>query len=326
MKIAITGASGHIGVNLCRRLVKDNHQIKALVRNDRRGLESLPIDFVVGSLEDSGSLEKLTQDVDVVYHLAAKISIDGDPDGSVHRINVIGTKAVVEACIKNKVKRLIHFSSIHAFDLENAGETLDENSPKIEGLGFAYDNSKHAGELEALKAIKHGIEVIIINPTSVVGPNDYKPSLVGQTMINLYHGKMPGLIHGGFDWVDVRDIAEASVNALKMGRSGELYLLSGKWQPIGQIAQLVAQHSEKKPPAIIFPLWLAYMAIPFLKIWSKMSRQPPLFTRESLAAISQSHRNISSRKAEEELGFSARPLEETIRDTMDWMKGAEMIE
>jgi dihydroflavonol-4-reductase len=320
MKIAITGASGHIGANICRLLLKHHHQLKVLVHKDRRALRGLQTEEIQGSILDPKVIEKLVEGVDAVIHLAAIISIGQKQNEKELVVNTEGTKNIVDACLKAGVKRFIHFSSIHAFNQFPLDETLDE---KREGAGhsaFSYDRSKHESEIMVLEANKKGLACIILCPTAVFGPCDFKPSLLGQMFIRLKTGKIPAVIPGGFNWVDVRDVAEATKNALTQGKAGEKYLLGGKYLSIHELIQLIAQQTSIKKPVFKCPYFLALAGAPFFQSWAKLTRTTPLYTRMSIQTLRFSNRYISHKKAMKELDYSPRPLSESIADTYHWFK------
>jgi dihydroflavonol-4-reductase len=325
MKIAVTGASGHIGNNLCRALVESGYEVIALIHLDGSSLGNLRLFRVHADVLDPASLRAAFQDVDVVYHLAAKISIEGDPGGAVMRVNVEGTRNVVEACLASGVKRLIHFSASHVFQQDPHDEELDERRSFVQEGAFPYERSKFLAELEVLKGVKAGLNAVILNPTSVLGPYDYKPSLLGKALIDLYNGGIPSVVPGGFDWIDVRDVVTTSIAALEKGKSGERYLISGTWKTTRELAAIMEEVTGKRAPKYISPLWLAKLAVPFSKAMGKLSHTPPLFTKEALSVLSRSNPNVQSRKARKELIHTTRPLCETIRDTYGWYQLRGMI-
>jgi dihydroflavonol-4-reductase len=153
-----------------------------------------------------------------------------------------------------------------------------------------------------------------------MGPNDFKPSLIGQAIIQLYKGKIPALVPGGYDWVDVRDVVKGTIEAMENGRTGQSYLLSGHFKTLPELYEQITliQGKDKKLPVI--PFWLAEVGVPFLKAWGRVSGNKPLYTRESVEILETAHTKISSKKARNELGYESRPFEDTLRDTIEWFK------
>lgn len=316
MKIALTGASGHIGANLCRKLLDKHHDLRVLTSRYTDSLKGLDLELVQGDLLNKSSLIELADGAELMIHLAATISINGDQH--VLDTNVIGTKNVLDVVRTCKVKRLIHFSSIHALVHQPLDQPLDEERPLAVSDHIVYNQSKALAEELVLQAAKSGIDAVIINPTSVMGPNDFKPSLIGQAIIQLYKGKIPALIPGGYDWVDVRDVVDGTIMAMENGRAGQSYLLSGHFKTLPELYEEIVQIKgiDKKLPLI--PFWLAEVGVPFLTAWARISGNKPMYTKESVAILKSAHTNISSKKARHELGYKSRPFKDTLRDTIDW--------
>jgi dihydroflavonol-4-reductase len=317
MKIAITGASGHIGNNLCRLLLEKGNHLKVLINKTEKSLEGLSLEKVYGNILDINKVDELIKDTEYVFHAAALISIGNEQKSLVYQTNTQGTKNVVDACLKYQVKRLIHFSSIHALHANNPDEVLNENNSLANSRDLDYDKSKALGETFVLEACSKGLDAIILNPASVVGPFDYMPSLVGQMLIKIAKGKLPFLIKGGYHFVDVRDVAETAINAMTLGQSGQRYLLTSQWKSLLDVAKLVAGEQRKKVPAKI-PTPLAWIGLPFIFIFSKIIGAKPLYTKESLKIIASSPKIVENKKAVEELKLMPRLVDETFRDALSW--------
>lgn len=317
MKIAVTGANGHVGANLCRKLIAEGHQVKAFVHHQKNSIQDLDVEIIVGSLKDKKSLRKLVKDCDVVFHLAAIISIDGQRE-KLLETNVQGTANLLEVILENGVKRLVHFSSIHVLSHYPMNETMDENRPLVETSPMMYEVTKSRGEKLVHEAIKKGLDAVIINPTAIVGPNDFKPSLVGQVLIKLYKGTLPALVPGGYNWVDVRDVAEGAISAMKNGRKGERYILSGHYKSVTEMARHLEKVTGKKMTHFSVPTFLAMAGVPFIKAYSVITHTEPLYTFLSLRTLKEVNQNISHEKATRELGYHPRPFDQTLKDTIDW--------
>lgn len=320
MKIAVSGGSGHIGVNLCRELAKKGHTIRVLVHKNTKALQGIPIEAVQGDLKDTTSLSSLVHDADIVIHLAAIISIQGNRTGELFDINVEGTRKILEASRRASVKRFIHFSSIHALVQFPFDQILDENRPLAVRDKMAYSRSKALAEDAVLEAAKQGMDATILSPTAVIGPFDYAPSLMGRALILLAAGRMPALVPGGYNWVDVRDVTYAAIRAIEKGRKGERYILSGHWKTLKQISELVSKITDHHTRRITCPNWLARFGLPLINLYCSLYDKDPLYTRDSLCTLRASHRNISHEKATEELDFKPRPFKETIKDTVAWFE------
>lgn len=326
MKISVTGASGHVGANLIRELLNLNHEVRVLYYKDERGFAGLPVQAIKGNLFDLNALNELIKGSEIVIHLAAQISISGDRDGSVFRINTEGTRNVCQSCLENHVRRLIHFSSIHAYNARPFEGILDESRKMVDETAFRYDFSKATGQNIVMEYVSKGLDAVVLNPTSIIGPFDYKPSLMGQVFLQLYKRELPALVHGGYDFVDARDVAHAAILSIDKGKCGEKYLIGGTWKTIKELGDLVHKVTGKKPPRFIAPFWLANVGVPFLWLWAKMLNKRPIYTRESLDILKNAHRNVCHQKAADELGFTARPLEETISDIYSWYREHHYID
>jgi dihydroflavonol-4-reductase len=319
MNVAITGASGHIGNCLVQDLKKQGATIKALVHNFRSVLDILDIELIQGNLSDTDSLNKLCEGADVVFHLAAQIVIQNKSVEQIYETNVTGTKNILKAAINCKVKKFIHFSSIHAFQTGSPGQLLDENRPLVETNKTIYEFTKAEGEREVLKAVKGGLNAIILNPTAVIGPFDFRRSLLGQAILKIHQNRLPFLVSGGYNWVDVRDVVSASIRAIQSGRKGEKYILSGEYYNLEDLSTIISRISGCKIPVIV-PVSLARLACPFITAYSSFTNKTPLYTYQSLDILVNSPVNISNGKARKELNYVPRPLEQTVRDALTWYR------
>ena len=282
--------------------------------------------IVEGDISDPPALRALMEGAETVFHLAGRISIVGSEGGLVEKTNVGGVRNVIRACREARVRRLVHCSSIHAFDANPNDQIVDETRTLALGPGHAaYDRSKALGQQAVLDAVKAGLDAVIINPGAVVGPCDFKPSRMGAVFLDIYHRRLPMLIDGGYNWVDARDVAQGALAAEKKGRPGEAYLLTGHWVHICEVSRTISRLSGRKTPQIAVPIWLAAAASWFSLGWGRVRGTMPKFTPAAIEAI-QSHRYISHEKATRELGYTPRPFEETVRDTLEWFRQAGMLE
>ena len=319
MRVVVTGASGHVGANLVRALRERGDTVRALVHRNEAALDGLDAERVRGDVLDADSLVRAFEDAERVYHLAALISIDGDRGGAVPAINVRGARNVAEAALTTGVRRLVHCSSIHAFDQKPLDQPLDETRARSDQRPRhpSYDVSKARGEREVRGVIERGLDAVIVNPTAVVGPNDFQSSRMGRVILDLALGRLPMLIAGGFNWVDVRDVCSGILAAGDRGRTGENYLLGGRYASVGELAALVKRETGTPTPRFTSPFWLALMGAPFVVAAGRITGREPLYTIEALRAL-RANREISTAKARAELGFAPRPLERTVRDTLEW--------
>ena len=325
MKTVVTGAAGHVGANLVRSLISQGRSVSVLVREDTRAIQGLDIETVKGDVSQFDLLYKLFKDADVVYHLAAHISLRMDDWQRCDLTNMAGVRNVVEACLQTAVKRLVHFSSIHAIKQEPLGFPINENRHLVDTENCPpYDRSKAAGERVVMKGMEQGLDAIIISPTGIIGPYDYKPSHFGEVLLSLAHRRMPVLIDGGFNWVDVRDVVTGAIVAEKLAPKGEKYILSGHWASIHDIAEIMTEIIGIPTPKLVCPFWVADCGAPVATFLANLIGKRPLYTNVSLMAL-KGNRAISCKKAERDLGYRARPLRETILDTLNWFKENKLL-
>jgi dihydroflavonol-4-reductase len=323
--VVVTGAGGHIGGNLARALLERGRTLRLVARHDTRAVEKLGAEIVRADVLDRDSLTRAFAGADVVYHLAANISIVGDQNGRVRAVNVEGPRNVVEACLRCGVRRLVHFSSIHAFAQQPLDLPLDEARGHVDGAAPAYDRSKAAGEREVLAGVARGLDAVIVNPTGVLGPCDYKPSRMGAVLLGIARRQFIALIDGGFNWVDVRDVCAGAIAAEERGRRGERYLLSGEWVALRTLGEWVGQVTGVRLPRWDSPMWLARIGAPFVQTWSQLTSSEPLYTSESLVAL-RANRTISHAKATRELGYQPRPIRQTVEDSLRWFIDAGRLQ
>ncbi|MFC1941823.1 NAD-dependent epimerase/dehydratase family protein [Chloroflexota bacterium] len=318
MITAVTGANGHVGANLVRALVAGGRPTRSLVHINRRSISGLGTEIIICDVREQESLCRAFDGVDVVYHLAANISITMKEWPLLEWINVIGTRNVVEACLRSGVRRLVHFSSIHALVQEPLGTPVDEARPLVASRHSPpYDRSKALADKEVLSGIEKGLDAVIINPTAIIGPNDYQLSYIGEALLAMANGKLPAMVAGGYDWVDVRDIVEGAMRAEEQAKSGERYILSGHWVSIRDIAAMVSEITGVSTPGFVCPLWLARLGAPILHSFSNLREKWPLYTSVSMRALKSNH-SISHEKAANDLGYQPRPFRETMIDTLRW--------
>ncbi|MCD4736475.1 MAG: NAD-dependent epimerase/dehydratase family protein [Bacteroidales bacterium] len=323
--ISITGASGHVGNYLTKLLIRNGYKVRTLVHNDEDDLLNSGAEMIRGNILDKSVVVRLCDGADCVFHLAAKISIDNKEKDLVYKTNVEGTRNIVDVCKEYKIAKLVHFSTIHALDLENVNNPLDEFNPLIKDSWLIYDKSKARGERLVLEAAANGLNAVIVNPTAVIGPYDHKPSYLGQAMIKMYLNKLPMLVKGGYNYVDVRDVAQGALNAALKGKRGERYILGGKWFSLKDLSSKIGEIHGRKTPGFAAPLFVAKIGLPFISAFAAVSGQHPLYTKESLYILKYSGRNISNKKAVEKIGFFSRPIEETLKDTFEWYEQHNLL-
>lgn len=320
MIIAVTGANGHVGTNLCPLLLREGHQVRALVYHGRSPYCAGAVETVKGDVLDPASLDQLCRGADVLIHLAARISIRKRDGHDIQEVNVKGTENIVEACKRNNVGRLIHFSSIHALSHDPIDQPMNEDRPLSLASPMEYERTKARGEMAIREAVKSGLDAVVLNPSAILGPFDHKPGLLGQAILRIAHHKIPALVPGGYNWVDVRDVAEAAVQAISKGRAGEHYILSGHWHSLKELSALIGETLGSKTASLMVPFWIAQIGVPFYTAWAAITNDHPLYTFDSLSILKENPHNVDNGKARKELGFNPRPLKESLNDTLQWFR------
>ena len=318
--IVVTGASGLVGGNLVRALLAQGRPVRALVHRDRRALTGLDVETISADLTDPSSLRQAFRGADIVYHLGSSISISSGNWDELERVNVIGTRNVIDACLHNNVHRLMYFGSIHSYQQEPFNQLLDEYRPLLTGDNHPpYERSKALAEMETRRSLDRGLDSVILIPTAIAGPFDFRPSYFGQALQLLAHGRIPALVRGGYDWVDVRDVVDSAIKAEQLAPRGGRYILSGHWHSLKDVARFTSEFSGKPAPRFTVPIWLAQLAQPIMAKLAQVNGAQPIYTRPMLNAMKSNH-NISHARATRDLGYSPRPFQQTIADTLNWFK------
>jgi dihydroflavonol-4-reductase len=320
--ILVTGATGHLGNVLVRELLEHGERVRVLTRPGKiaRALEGLGVEIVPGDLLDPGSLERAMQGAELVYHLAARISLENGPDPETERVNYQGTLNILTAARTARIRRLVYASSIYALKKPMKGVLLDESQPfDTAGCKGAYDCSKARASLAVLRETAAGLDGVLVCPTAIIGPFDFHGSEAGRAIRLYMHPGMRFYVEGAYDFIDVRDAATGFVLAAEKGRSGEIYILSGGRMTVREVAQTIWQASGRRAAGIRVPLGLAYLAAGFMPIFTRLTKTQLIFTRYSLDAI-QSNSQISHAKASQELGFTPRPVRQAILDAVQWLR------
>ena len=277
------------------------------------------VDHTMADVRRKAELGPVFEGADVVFHLAAKITL-ASVDPEAWDINVRGPAAVAAAALEAGVARLVHCSSVHAFDLARSRPRLDERSPRATDADRPlYDRSKAAGEDEVRRVIEAGLDATIVNPTGIIGPVDLEPSRINAIIDQAARGHLPVAVHGGFDWVDVRDVVLGLVAAAERGRTGENYLLPGHQATVVHLGRLAAAFNGHLGPVVALPGGLARWVAPLGERIGRLIHSEA-FTPASIGTLLDDP-VVDGSKAAAELGHHPRPLEDSVRDTVRWFEG-----
>ncbi len=318
----ITGAAGRVGNVLLRtlRTREPDRPLRALLlpNEPTRSIDGLGVEVVRGDVRDLASLEAAFDGAEGVFHAAGYISLAGD-DARLKAINIDGPTNVVAACRSKGVRRLVHLASTHAIaEPDDATTVLDESVPldPARALG-GYGKSKAAGAQVVLQAAREDLDAVVVCPSGVLGPFDWLPSAQGRYLIDAVRRGIVAHVGGGYDFVDVRDLATGIATAMQKGRRGEHYILNGDYLPLREMGDLAGKAVGKHVRQIQLPVGLARAAAMVTPLWYRLSGTTPNLTNESLDIVFGAAKLVHT-KAHRELGFTVRPLSETVRDQMHW--------
>ncbi|MBQ9507379.1 MAG: NAD-dependent epimerase/dehydratase family protein [Clostridia bacterium] len=316
----ITGGTGYVGLALVKYLVGRGEKVRLLLLDDHPCLEGIDCEKLYGNICNPDDLEKAFADAETVYHIAGVVDISGKKEELMWNVNVGGTRNVVEACKKRGVKNLIYVSSIDAYpDKFSEGVISERNSYSEVGLHSPYAITKALATQIVLDA-KDELKVCCLQPTGVIGPDDYMGSSVGAMVDLFIKGMFPvSMNFGAYNFVDARDMAVAMRCAVDTGRSGECYILGGHKVTVDELMGYMAATLGKKKPRVKISKGLIKPFVPLVSKAMEIAKLPPMLNSFSLSKLEENC-NFSNEKAKKEIGFSPRPVEETIRDTVLWHK------
>jgi dihydroflavonol-4-reductase len=309
-----------VGVNLVPELRARGWAVRTLGRRPLLGWDPDEVVHTRGDVRNRADVDRAMDGVDVVFHLAARITLSTH-DAEAWSVNVQGPATVAQAALDHGVRRFVHCSSVHAFDLARSRPILDEHSPRSTDPDRPiYDRSKAAGEVEVRHVVEAGLDAVIVNPTGVIGPVDPEPTRANRVLLRAARGHLPVVVAGGFDWVDVRDVVLGLVAAADRGSIGENYLLPGHPMSALRLGRMVAGLNGHLGPLVAIPGRVARWIAPVgERIGGFMGSDS--FTPASIGTLLEQP-SIDGSKAERELGHTPRPLEDTLRDLV-WAAARE---
>ncbi len=327
----VTGAKGHLGNTIVKKLISEGKKVRALILPTDTidvGFDS-NVEIIEGDVTNIKSLEDFfsgTDDYDTyVIHCAGIVSIATKFNETVYNVNVNGTKNIVDLCIKHNINKLVHVSSVHAIRELPKGETITEvdtfDPNLVTGL---YAKTKSEATQYVLDATKKGLDACVIHPSGIVGPNDYGKGHLTQLVIDFYQNRLTAYVDGGYDFVDVRDVADGIISAIENGKSGECYILSNKYYEIKEILDMIAKISDKKEVKTKLPIWFAKLSAPLAELYYKILKQTPLYTSYSLYTL-ESNSKFSHEKADKYLEYHTRNMETSVEDTIKFLKKHKKI-
>lgn len=323
MLVLVTGATGFVGSHVARALADQGADLRLLVRasSDLRNVEDLKAELVVGDLRDPSSIDRATQGCDVVFHVAADYRLWVRDPEEMYRANVEGTRAILEAARKNKVRRVVYTSSVATMGFTGNGHPADENSPvSLANMIGPYKRSKFMAEQVAIEAAHNGTDVVVVNPTAPMGERDIKPTPTGRIVVDFLKKKFPAYVDTGLNLVDVSECARGHIAALEKGKSGERYILGGENLTLKQILDKLAAITGLPSPNVKVPyvMALATGVVDEMVTGRVLGREP----RATIDAVRMGRKKmfVTSAKAERELGWKSLPVDDALRRAVSWFR------
>ncbi len=317
----VTGANGHLGKTIVKLLCEAGKHVRGLILQNEQFESIAGVKYYSGDIRNKNTLEPLFLSKKNLYviHTAGIIDICEKTSPLLKAVNVLGTKNIIELCIKHSVKRLIHVSSVHAIPEKEALEIIDEvNEFSSEAVIGTYAKTKAEASQIVLEASKAGLDAVIVHPSGIIGPNDdSNNNFLVQMISDFISGKLLACVNGGYDFVDVRDVAKGCILALEKGKSGECYILSNRYYKVAELLKIV-QNIKKSRRLPSLPMWFAEFLAPFFECGARLLKKRPLFTQYSLHTLKARY-FFSHDKATSELGFRPRNIQDTIKDTITWI-------
>ena len=320
----VTGASGFVGSAVARKLAERGLSVRALVRqgSPRQHLTGLDIEFVTGDLRDAESVRAAMKGARYLFHVAADYRLWARDPNEIVENNMRSTRIAMEEAKRAGVERVVYTSSVATLRTGPTGETFDEsvNMDESHAIG-AYKRSKLLAERLVVDMAAQGLPVVIVNPSTPVGPRDVKPTPTGRLIVEAAAGRVPAFVDTGLNMVHVDDVAEGHLAALARGRVGERYILGGQNAGLSEILATVAQQTGRKPPRIKLPRAAIYPVALAAEVVARRTGREPFVTVDGLK-MSKNLMFFTSAKAESELGYRARPYAEGIKDAIAWFRQA----
>jgi dihydroflavonol-4-reductase len=335
MKTLVTGATGFLGSHVARQLAGRGEQVRVLVRptSDTRALEGFEAERVIGDLRDRASLDHALAGVARVFHVAADYRLWARNPRDIYESNVTGTRNLLESARRARVERFVYTSTVATISVPRQNGLPDESTQSSVGemIGH-YKRSKFEAEQCAMRAAEAGLPVVIVNPTTPVGPGDWKPTPTGKIIVDLLNGRMPGYVDTGLNFVPVEDCAAGHLLAAECGRVGERYILGGRNLTLKEMLDKLAAISGRRAPRWKVPHALAYVAgCVDMAVSAALGREP----RIPLEGVRMARHKmfVDASKATRELGFTPGPIEEALERAVRWYetngyvaaRGAHMV-
>lgn len=318
----ITGAAGHLGSTIVGMLRKQECEIRGLILPGEEAADTENVTFYKGDVTKPDTLRPLFENRNgketYVIHTAGIVDIQNDVSPLIYQVNVNGTRNIVALCREYAIQKLVYVSSVHAIPEESNGVIRETDYFTPENVTGGYAKTKAEATEAVLEAAKDGLDAVVVHPSGIIGPYCSRGNHIVQLISDYISGKLPACVQGGYDFVDVRDVAAGCIAAARRGAAGSCYILSNRHYEIKEILSMIkAEYGGKKLP--VLPMWAAKAIAPFFEFYAKLRHIRPLFTKCSLHTLS-SNDHFSHEKAAKDLNFRPRNIYLTVRDTVNWLK------
>ena len=328
MRALVTGATGFVGAAVARALLKEGWEVRALARkgSDRRNLQRIAVEVIEGDLADSASLTRALSGCEALFHVAADYRLGAFDPEQLYRTNVEGTRNILNAAREAGVRRVVYTSSVATIGIPKDGSPGSEDTPStLADMIGHYKRSKYLAEEVARDAVRAGSAVIIVNPSTPIGPGDVKPTPTGQMVFDAAAGRMPAYVDTGLNIVHVDDVAAGHLLAFHRGRVGERYILGGQDMSLREILIEIAQLVGRKPPSVRLP---SGVVMPIAYVAEAVARVTGRSTRITVEGVRMARKRMffSSAKAARELGYQWRPPTQAFADAIGWFRHEGLLQ
>ncbi len=323
----VTGATGFVGAAVARALAAQGRPLRLMVRagSDRRNLAHIRADLVEADLADPASLRAAVQGCRYLFHVAADYRLWVPNPAEMRRVNVDGTIALLNAAHQAGIERAVYTSSVAALGLLPDGRPADENTFVDDHLLIgAYKRSKYDAEQAVRKLVLTGQNIVIVNPSTPVGPGDVKPTPTGKMVLDAANGRMPAFVNTGLNVVHVDDVAAGHLLALERGRTGESYILGGENLMLKDLLRIIAAQARRRAPKLRLPIAPLMPIAAVMELIAGRTGRTPVMTREMLR-MARKKMFFSSAKAIQTLGYAPRPAREAVEDALDYFATQGLI-
>ena len=323
MTTLVTGGNGFVGSALVRLLLEQDHQVRVLVRSgsDRRNLEQLDVDLVEGDLTDAASLQRAVKGCSHLFHVAADYRLWIPDPERMYKTNVDGSRDLLRAAADAGVNRMVYTSSVATLGINRDRSPADETTPvSLADMIGHYKRSKFLAEQAVLELVQEqGLPIVIVNPSTPIGPRDVKPTPTGRIIVDALRGKIPAYVDTGLNIAHVDDVAAGHLLAFERGEPGRRYILGGENLSLQAILGIICDYADLAPPRMRLPHNAVYPFAWLAEQWARVSGKEPFATVDGVK-MAKKFMYFSSALAQQTLGYEPRPARLAIKDAIDWFK------